>query len=184
MRTLTPYLASLGLALLPILVSADDRSVFVEQVVAKDSPQATERQIATFSTPGTGPSDIERLDLPRLSGHDGQGTHSVATQQGRNNRISIQAVGSGNVTLQRQQGVGLVSDITLVGQRNAIAVDQRGANLDSDIRVLGGNKAIFHVQRGMGPSHHHQPLLYTGTQREAEVILDTPKGRLSKSLAN
>lgn len=179
------HLASLSLALLPTLVCANDSSAFVEQIVEHNSFQASEGRVAGFSTLSTGHmEDLERRVLPRFSSHDGKGTHSVVNQQGRRNRATVQAMGNGNITLQRQQGFSLASDITLMGQRNAIAVDQRGANLESDIRVIGGNKVIFHVQRGTGPSIHHQPLLYTGPQREVEVILDTPKGRLNKSVSN
>lgn len=179
------HLASLSLALLPTLVSASDSSAFVEQIIEHDSLQASEGRAAGLSTLSTGPmEELERRDLPRMSSHDGQGTHSVVNQQGRRNAVTVQAMGHGNVTLQRQQGFSLASDITLIGQRNAIAVDQRGADLESDIRVIGGNKVIFHVQRGTGPNIHHQPLLYTGPQREIDVILDTPKGRLNKSVSN
>ncbi|WP_458525019.1 hypothetical protein [Onishia taeanensis] len=186
--TLTRYLAVTGLALLPTLAWAVDDSAYVSQVeVSGPISQGSERQVAAFSLPGTGRlSDIainrlNRAGLPEEAGH---GTHSIATQRGQYNRLSVTAIGNANATFQRQQGVGLSSDITLIGSRNAVAVDQQGARLDSDINVIGGNKVILHVQRGVGASVHHQPLLYTGAQREVEVILDTPKGRLTKTLSN
>lgn len=188
---LTAYLAALGIALSPIALSANDgpatalkqdSSIFVEQVNAHRSPGASDHQVDRIHTSDFEFSSIDRLDFPHFYHYTGQVSHSIAIQQGKNNRIKVQSVGGGNVTLQRQKGVGLVSDITLIGRRNAIAVDQQGTDLASNIRVLGGNKVIFHVQRGPGHGSHQEPLLYTGTQREAELILDTPKGRLTKSM--
>lgn len=182
------YLAALVFTFLPALASASDSSAFITQITRNDAPeQANERQIANFSTPGTGQLgalDIDRLALSQVSASNQHGTLSVANQQGKDNRLSVVAMGRGNITLQQQQGVGNTSDIALAGQRNAISVDQRGNYLDSDIKVVGSNKVIFHFQRGTGQSGHQQPLLYTGNQREAQVILDTPKGRLTKTIAN
>lgn len=190
---LTAYLAALAITLSPIAISANDgpatalkqdSSIFVEQVTAHRSPVASERQVDSIYTPNIELRSIDRLDFPRFYHYTGQLSHSIAIQQGKNNRINVQTLGGGNVTLQRQKGMGLVSDIRLIGRRNAIAVDQQGTDLASNIRVLGGNKVIFHVQRGPGLRSHQEPLFYTGTQREAELILDTPKGRLTKSMTN
>ncbi|MGB8714245.1 MAG: hypothetical protein WCD50_14115 [Onishia taeanensis] len=184
---LSYYLTALVFTFLPALASASDSSAFITQVTSSDAPaQENDRQVANFSTPGTGQLgslDIDRLALSHVSDNN-HGTLSVANQQGRDNRLSVVAMGRANITLQQQQGVGNTSDIALAGQRNAISVDQRGNYLDSDIQVVGSNKVIFHFQRGTGQSGHQQPLLYTGNQREAQVILDTPKGRLTKTIAN
>ncbi|RAR64633.1 hypothetical protein BCL93_101458 [Onishia taeanensis] len=185
---LSYYLTALVFTFLPALASASDSSAFITQVTTSDAPaQDNDRQVANFSTPGTGQLDslnIDRLALSKVSEQNTHGTLSIANQQGRDNRLSVVAMGRANITLQQQQGVGNTSDIALAGQRNAISVDQRGNYLDSDIQVVGSNKVIFHFQRGTGQSGQQQPLLYTGNQREAQVILDTPKGRLTKSLAN
>ncbi|WP_136255242.1 hypothetical protein [Onishia niordana] len=182
------YLTALVFTLLPALASANDSSAFITQITESDSPpQENERQVASFSTPGTGQLgslDIDRLALSKASEHNSHGTLSIANQKGRDNRLSVVAVGRKNITLQQQQGIGNTSDITLEGQQNAISVDQRGNQLDSDIQVVGSNKVIFHFQRGTGQSYQQQPLIYTGSQREAQVILDTPKGRLTKSISN
>ncbi|SDG09458.1 hypothetical protein SAMN05216571_104234 [Onishia taeanensis] len=185
---LSYYLSALVFTFLPALASASDSSAFITQVTRSDAPaQENGRQVANFSTPGTGQLgslDIDRLALSNVSASSQHGTLSVTNQQGRNNRLSVVAIGKSNITLQHQQGVGNTSDIALAGQRNAISVDQRGNYLDSDIQVVGSNKVIFHFQRGNGQSGNQQPLLYTGNQREAQVILDTPKGRLTKTIAN
>ncbi|WP_304525195.1 hypothetical protein [Halomonas sp. I5-271120] len=185
---LSYYLTALVFTFLPALASASDSSAFITQVTTSDAQaQDNDRQVANFSTPGTGQLgslDIDRLALSKVSEQNTHGTLSIANQQGRDNRLSVVAMGRANITLQQQQGVGNTSDIALAGQRNAISVDQRGNYLDSDIQVVGSNKVIFHFQRGTGQSGQQQPLLYTGNQREAQVILDTPKGRLTKTIAN
>ena len=185
---LSYYLTALVFTFLPALASASDSSAFITQVSRSDvPPQENGRQVANFPTPGTGQLgslDIDRLALSQVSENNQHGTLSIANQRGRDNRLSVVATGRANITLQQQQGVGNTSDIALVGQRNAISVDQRGNYLDSDIQVVGSNKVIFHFQRGTGQRSSQQPLLYTGNKREAQVILDTPKGRLTKTLAN
>ena len=177
----------LGLAMLialPSSVLGDDDSVYIRQVATNNSPPAPEEpQVAAFSTPGEGTIndiDVDFLDELALPGSGRRS--STVLQRGQRNRAVVSVRGGNNTTFQRQVGVALDSSIRVAGTRNAIAVDQEGTGLESDINVLGANKQVVHIQRGRSASNGSAPLLYTGSGKEAELIIDTPKGRITRPL--
>lgn len=168
-------------------VSANDGSAFVEQVSSeKQQPLSDDRQVATFSTPGGGSInsiDVENINRDDLLSPPGiNRSVSVVIQRGERNRATVDTQGGRNATFQFQQGTELVSKVNLLGARNAIVTDQKGNSLKSDIYIVGGNKSILHVQRGTGTLPSHTPLIYSGAERESELILDTPRGRLTKTI--
>lgn len=176
-----------SVSLIATNVSANDGSAFVEQVDSgKQQPLSAERQVATFSTPGDGAInniDVENINRDDLLSPPGINRNvSVVIQRGERNRATVDTQGGRNATFQFQQGTELASQVNIFGTRNAIITDQKGNSLKSDIYVVGGNKSILHVQRGTGTSPSHTPLVYSGAEREFELILDTPRGRLTKAI--
>ena len=184
-----PLQSALGLAVLilgsPLSLAADD-SAFVRQIgEERRIPVDQARQIANFSSPGQGVInniDTARLNdaLPSLPGAGKSSSEIV--QRGTRNRAIVSIQGSNNATLQRQRGVALDSSVSVVGTGNAVLVDQKGANLDSEVGILGANKRIVHIQRGRGTNPDSSPLQLTGTKQETQLILETPKGRVTKTL--
>ncbi|WP_227368908.1 hypothetical protein [Halomonas sp. M20] len=179
-----PALGLAILVMLPMPVFADDESVYIRQIVTeKRLAVAEESQVAAFSTPGVGTIneiDVDFLDELALRGNGRRS--STVLQRGQRNRAVVSVKGGNNATFQRQVGVALDSSIQVAGTRNVIAVDQKGVGLESDINVLGANKQVVHIQRGSSANNGSAPLLYTGSSKEVELIIDTSQGRVTRPL--
>lgn len=168
------------------VVMGQDSPAFVEQVsVAERRTSRSERQVASFSTPGEGLINaIEAGYFDDFSLSPPEKSNVTYTlQYGNRNRAVVSSQGDNNLTYQRQVGDDLVSRINLTGGRNAIVVDQQGSFLASDIFVVGGNKKVLHLQRGEN-IQNRPPLIFAGSEHEASVILDTPQGRISKAMSD
>jgi len=174
-------------AMVPMLPAAMGESslAFVEQISeAERTTYNNERQAASFSTPGEGLINaIETGYFDDLSLSPPEKSNVTYTlQYGNRNRAVVSSQGDKNLTYQRQVGDDLESHISLVGRRNAIVVDQKGSLLTSDIVVVGGNKKVLHLQRGEN-IQNRPPLVFSGSEHEASVVLDTPHGRISKAIS-
>lgn len=161
-------------------VNADD-TLFVQQV---QSIQASRQLTIGQSIDG---SSLDRVNarhldtlLPPLAGTPDN--RSLQVQVGTRNQAAVAAVGGPNSTLQIQIGSRLESSIGIRGSRNRVAVDQRGSRLESDIDIKGNNKAVLHIQRGRTGTPEHQPITLHGSAREAMIVLDTPRGRLTRTV--
>ena len=171
-------LGAVALSMTP-RANATDASLFVQQVQSLQPANNV-----ALSSEG---SAVERISahqldvlLPPLP--QNRSNSSAQVQAGNRNVAAAVIAGGRNATLQVQIGNNLDSTIGIAGSRNRVAVDQRGVGLESDIEITGKNKAVLHIQRGHGSNPEHQPLTFEGSSREAVIVLDTPRGRLTKTV--
>ena len=167
--------ALLAAALLATPAQAED--IFIDQV-----PGGTPGWMATMSDPPdySGEAAALQLDLATMRQPD-RNTGAIL-QSGMLNTANQDVTGIGNAVIQNQTGTSLTSDVLVLGRDNGIAVDQEGTGFASDVVIAGENKLLVHIQRDAAPAVAATPILLQGDVAERTLVLDTPYGRLTKTL--